>query len=267
MCENHYCFQGQFCAAQVVRHTLKRADLGPCIGLLTGYLRALSDAGRLSESIFCDWGAGWAERRGQPDVNRLGADLAKNMVVDYQLQFTDPERERLESLARCGASCPADTLLDAMGMIRNKFYKDGKPDEQFLRKYQPHVFDLLRRFVTATTKRSLRFGLIDGDGRGTKLWARDRVERVELENVPSDASGRWYVFVGKDHHPLFPIGDLIRMDPADASVWAYYNTGEWVDLTKAATARRHCAPGPDHPLLPDQQEFESCEVWRSTNAK
>ncbi|MFC1597709.1 hypothetical protein ACFL5Q_07215 [Planctomycetota bacterium] len=267
ICEDHYRFQGQYCKSSVARAALDRPDVGVSINLLSSYIKALS-AERLPESVFSNWGDGWAERKGQPDVNRLGADFAETIVGAYPESLSGSDIEKLERLRSCGSACPADGLLDAMGVIRNTYFKTGA-DAVFGQRHGAAIWDLLGRLVTATTMEGLRFGVISDDGRRAGLWARDCIEEVELEGEPSVEAGQCYVFTEAGRRPRFPIGELIRVDPANASVWAYFSRGRWIDLTNGGhdVAKRTLVPGPDHRFLPGQAEVRSSAIWRSVHGE
>ena len=263
LCENHCRFQGEFIKKPQARNVLERFELGNVNALLRGYLGELRTSGRLKESVFSGWDTKWPERGGQRDAARLAADIASSVLERYKGGMMESDRSRLQKLQEWKQdNAPPEDLLDVLVYLRNRF--DKAAGQGFWQQYQADIWDLLRRFVTATTKPHFRFGVLSDDGRQAQLWARPQPELLDLETITEKAPhGRLCVFLGPTPQPVFPIDEFICIHPAEGSVWIYFSGGRWIDLTNDGRGDidRYLVAAPDNPWIPTTEQIRSSAIW------
>jgi hypothetical protein len=266
VCENHYRFGGRFAPRSAVTTALAQPELGPSISLLRAYFKRLK--GRQAESVFRHWGGDWASARGQSDALRLASHLAERILSRYQASLVADDKRALEKLNSSQTGCPGVDLLDALRVLRNTFDKPFDPS--FWDAHRADLYDLVRRFVAATSPEAYRLGCLDESGRVVVLWSRrgpERRETVPLNEGPPRAPDRLYVLEqeGGAYRPLFPVGDLMCLRPGRGSLWVYYSGGRWRNLTSLPGSEEEgqLVEGDANPWLPRKEEVESSPVWRS----
>jgi hypothetical protein len=267
ICEQHYLFDWAVGKKSKAKEALTRGELGPNINLLCGYLVDLRAAGRLKESLFRGWDDGWPVRGKQTDAPRLAAEIVASILGKHPGAMKPDHLVALGRIRDAANGCPTEGLLESLGALRNRF--DKATERRFWEQHQEDLTDLLRRFVAATTRDTLRIGRVSPDGRRAQLWARNKMEDVDLPTVADKLAGRDCAFVGPHHHPLFPIDDLIRLNPPDCAVWVY-SRGSWVDSTNDGMRderERELSPGPDFPWLPSPERFQEHAVWKAIHGK
>jgi hypothetical protein len=214
------------------------------VDLLCNYCRDLEAAGQLGDSVFRFWSADWP-RRGQHDALRVASRLAGELLSGSGgSALTRNERElftRIRDEAPGSGSCGVRELLKLLCVERNSF---EKLDPQVFLGQRAEIWDLMRRFVAATTA-PVRVGTVGGDTQQARLWARRAPEIVATGADERLRAGDTWVFevVPGGYKPLFPVGDVIRLHPTGDSVWSWYGRQRWLNLSHLESM-----PGPS--LLP-----------------
>lgn len=269
LCEDHYRFEGKFVPRKAARKYLNRPDIGPSnmmlggfFGGAPGYAGRLEEAGRLGESVFARWTDSWAKDGSQPDAVRVIRRIAR--ALESTVREEDGGRlAALLDLPDDAGSCPLLDVLDLFRVIRNSKVKPL--DYEFWSETGELVWDLLRRFVAATTDPRVRLGFVDGEDRAVQaVWSRrGPVRRREDAARPDGVSGGLAAVREPELEVLFPLDNLLRVNPEDWSVWVPYSDGQdWYRLTLGDGDPKRL-PGSESPWLPSAEEFRSSEVWRA----
>lgn len=250
LCENKYVFKSLYRNTDHIRDVLESPMNGAFIGLLGNYLQALRKGHKLRESVFCHWGDDWLKQKGerrQTDALRLVHQLADKILDERRQSLSESQLDDLSKAAKDdGLSSIA--FLNALNIIRNEFVRDPVPG--FWEQFHADIYDLMRRFVAATT-RDIRFGALADGGAKIRLWARHQFETFEFnQRVPHAGKNLW-VFFGAEapFTPAFPIDDLLCFHPETCSVFAYSNK-KWADVSHTRGPDVKLIPGALNPWLP-----------------
>lgn len=262
VCENHYVHNGSFLEPGQIKDVLDRIDLGPGLMLIESYVDRLDRAAQRKASVFSPWHDRWPAASRQQDAVRLAVKVASWLRKHDAIRDSDEEPIRcLAELSTESEACSVFKLLNMFRIVRNQAIKSGTL-APFWRDEGEDLWDLLRRFVTASIRSDLRIGFATSNGDPSILWQRRR---------PSDAGpalpGRLSMLGGTDPRPLFPIDDLVRVNPEDWSLWGVYSRGEdWVDLTLRNRERPKRKPGSATPWLPTKDVFRASALWSPVHA-
>lgn len=265
ICENHYIYGGSFLDAKDIYDTVKKPELFTAAKLLNQYISHLQDAHKIGESVFTRWRNEWPKLGDHRDAVRVAAHITRWLVKNGTL--TDSDIEALAPLRKLESGdvyCPIHCLFDLFRTIRNR-QGTKLPAIRIWNEQVENLWDLLRRFVAATTHPDLRIGCVSDDASAPSFWNRRRIHCRHLPDGTLKLPGRLSVFYstnGKSQH--FPIDDLVRVNPEDSSVWGVFDRFElWCNLTSFEEAG--CKGGPDKPWLPLKEEFLQSEIWEATS--
>jgi hypothetical protein len=269
ICENKHRFGGKYCSPNLVDAASARIDLGPSVNLLCHYCEKLAEAGKLGASVFRYWSDGWP-RRGQLDALRVASSLARELLSVAAEELTEEERKlfaRIRDELPQADCCPISDILTFLCVKRNTF---EKRDPQVLLPYTSEIWDLMRRFVFATTA-PIRLGEVGSDVREARLWARRGPETVSLPADERLKAGDVWIFEsartgGKPPRPLFPVGHYIRLHPSGNSVWTWYGQKRWANLShvQGMSGPAQLSHGPEHPWL-IRQAADGSGLLEATN--
>jgi|GEM_PF-4512357 len=259
VCENYFAFGGRFLEEGQIEKTLHRVDIGSGLALLERY-RGRQDHEARACTVFSTWQDRWPAAGGQRDAVRLGRKLAEWMLSHRAIRESDGGSvERIAALSADSEELPVADLLDMFRLVRNELIKGG-PNPDFWKDEGEDAWDLFRRFVKASSRTDVRLAFVPDDGGSVVFW-----QRHKPRGAPSCLPGLLSVVAGPDALPLFPIEDLIRVDPETWSLWGAYSQGEdWLSLTRHEQPK--LKPGPEVPWLPTQEAFRSSPLWSATSA-
>ncbi len=262
VCENHYRHGDEVLEADNVRKFLDRGEHGYCINIFRQYLRNLGPR----PSVFGRWREDWAERGGQDDCLRLLRSLAGGIFGKYGNLFGDQEIATLERLAGLEGDCDVVDLLGFFNSLRLAF--ERKTVATFWNTHGRTVLEVFRRLIVATTAERLRFGRVSEDGERIDLWSGEGLEATPSAGGKSENHGRLCLVTGTKPVHLFPIDDLIRINPETASVWAYDAKKKWANLSyedslEETAEHSKAYPKVGHPFLPDWKIFTKSRIWIS----
>lgn len=251
MCENKYCFNSLYWNVDHIRKVLVGSDIGVCIEFLGNYLKELAAAGTMERSVFSHWTGDWPtkrEDRRQTDALRLQGDLAKAILAGYRDRLTKAEQDSFRLMADNAKvhRIESAAFLDMLRVIRNLFAKVEA--WEFWDEFHADIYDLMRRFVAATTH-EFHFGTVDEHTRRVGLWTRSGIEEFDLAALPKRADKKVWVIIGdrSTYQPLFPIHDLIFFHNEIKHMVLGYSHGKWDDLSNGTGIR---LPGAENPWLP-----------------
>ena len=270
LCENHFLFEGKYLKkGSNAQQVMNLVELGNAICLLreyTGNLLNTNAQASLKKSAFRSWTNRWFEgqrKRKQNDAIRLLGSLVEKMKREHEATL-----DGIEGFERVMCAKEQISVVDLLGfwvVIRNKFGKDSI--EEFWQLFHSDIFDLMRRFVTATTRDTYRFGKVSSDGKSIKLWARgQREEKTLARETRPHWRGHICIAAGVESPGvLFSINDLIRINPNNQSVWAYFSGKTWCNLTYV-TGQKELHEitynAEKTPWLPSPAEHKNCELRR-----
>ncbi len=261
VCENHYRHGDEVLQASNVKSFLEGTGHGSCIDILRQYLGNLGTR----SSVFEGWREDWPERGGQDDCLRLLRSLASGIEAKYEDHFGDPEIKTLKHLADLKSGCDVVDLLGFFNSLRLNFEK--LTVSVFWKTHGRTVLEIFRRLIAATTANRLRLGRVSEDGERIDLWSSNGLEATPGARGKSENHGRLCLVTGKKPVHLFPIEDLIRINPETASVWAYDAKRKWANLSyedgpEETGEHGKIYPKKGHPFLPDWETLTNSPIWR-----
>jgi len=256
--ENAQRFNKGICTGQSLEEKLVSDLVWPKIETLIMYLDALRGSARGNESVFRHWVDDWPLQGKTPDVTRLIQKVAHSILMDFGDYVQKPHfKDILKEMAVVSEDeCTIGTFLQFLGIIHRCFLTEN---EMFWAPHKNDIFDILRRFVLATTRKDLFLQQFRPKEGASKRWSfalfkRNEGSVAEFEEVEHEV---WVCRLSESDglpEQLFPLSDLIRFNPVTYSVWAWTanDDNRWVNLTNVKYAKETTIRYPEHtPWLPN----------------